>query len=262
MPTKHNKNYGAVLLPLLMLWPALTVQAENEEVIARCAKIPSVGDRILCLEDALRVSAQVGDTAIDADAVAEENPTPDSSVAAAVVAVAADDADLVEAVTEEAGQSAPPDAAPAAEETMPAATATVVVAVNNADVAEEVTKAAGQSEPPDVAPAPQADETLPAAVDAVTTAGTAEAQQFGLSEVQKQPESLDSIDVVVVSVDSNAYGKLIFTTKSGQVWRQTDQNRRRYRQIPFDAEIRQGAAGSFFIKPLSGGASIRVTHSK
>jgi len=264
MPTKHNKNYGAVLLPLLMLWPALTVQAENEEVIARCAKIPSVGDRILCLEDALRISAQVGDTAIDADAVAEENPTPDSSVAAAVVAVAADDADLVEAVTEESGQSAPPDAAaaPAAEETMPAATATVVVAVNNADVAEEVTKAAGQSEPPDVAPAPQADETLPAAVDAVTTAGTAEAQQFGLSEVQKQPESLDSIDVVVVSVDSNAYGKLIFTTKSGQVWRQTDQNRRRYRQIPFDAEIRQGAAGSFFIKPLSGGASVRVRRSK
>jgi len=68
--------------------------------------------------------------------------------------------------------------------------------------------------------------------------------------------------VVVVSVDSNAYGKLIFTTESGQVWRQTDQNRRRYRQIPFDAEIRQGAAGSFFIKPLSGGASVRVTRSK
>ncbi len=264
MPTKHNKNYGAVLLPLLILWPALTVQAENEEVIARCSKISSVGDRILCLEDALRGSAQAGETAIDADAVAEENPTSDSSVAAAAVAVAAVDADLVEAVTEESGQSAPPDAvaAPPAEETMPAATAAVVVTVNNADVAEEVTKAAEQSAPPDAVPAPPAEETLPAAVDAITTADTSEAQQFGLSEVQKQPESLDSIHVVVVSVDSNAYGKLIFTTESGQVWRQTDQNRRRYRQIPFDAKIRKGAVGSFFLTPLSGGAAVRVKRSK
>jgi hypothetical protein len=223
MPAKHNKNYGAVLLPLLILWPALTAQAENEEVIARCAKIPSVGDRILCLEDALRGSAQAGETALDADAVAEENPTPDSAVAAAAV----------------------------------------VVTVKNVDVAEEVTIAAGQSEPPDIAPAPQADETLPAAVDAVSAADALEAQQFGLSETQKNPEPLDSINVVVVSVDNNAYGKLIFTTERGQVWRQTDQRRPpRYRQMPFDAEIRQGAAGSFFIKPLSGGASVRVTRSK
>ena len=222
MPTKHNKNYGAVLLPLLILWPALTALAENEEVIARCAKIPSVGDRILCLEDALRVSARAGETAIDADAVAEENPTPDSSAAAAAVAVAADDADLVEVVTEESGQSVPPDAVAA----------------------------------------PAAEETMPAAAAAVTTAGTSEIQQFGLSEVQKQPESLDSIHVVVVSVDNNAYGKLIFTTESGQVWRQTDQNRRRYRQIPFDAEIRKGAVGSFFLTPLSGGAAVRVKRSK
>jgi hypothetical protein len=260
MPTKHNKNYGAVFLPLLILWPALTALAENEEVIARCAKIPSVGDRILCLEDALRVSARAGETAIDADAVAEENPTPDSSAAAAAVAVAADDADLVEVVTKESGQSVPPDAvaAPAAEETMPAAATAVVVTVNNADVAEEVTKAAGQSEPLDVAPAPQADDTLPAAVDAVTTTGTAEAQQFGLSEVQKQSESLDSIDVIVVAVSKNAYGKLIFTTGSDQVWQQTDQGTSRYRKIPFEATIRKGASGSHFIQPQNGGVSVRV----
>ncbi len=222
MPTKHNKNYGAILLPLLILWPALTAQAENEEVIARCAKIPSVGDRILCLEDALRGSTQAGEKAIDADAVAKENPTPDSAATAAAVAVAVDDADLVEAVKEEAEQSAPPDAVPA----------------------------------------PPAEEAIPVAAAAVTTAETPEIQQFGLSEAQKQGDSPDSVNVVVVSVDSNAYGKLIFTTKSGQVWRQTDQNRRRYRQIPFDAEIRKGAVGSFFIAPLSGGAAVRVKRSK
>ena len=222
MPTKHNKNYGAVLLPLLILWPALTAQAEYEEVIARCAKIPSVGDRILCLEDALRGSTQAGETAIDANAVAKENPTPDSSVAAAALAVAADDADLVEAVTEESGQFAPPDAAPA----------------------------------------PPAEETMPAAAAAVFAADALEARQFGLSEAEKDPEPLDSINAIVVAVNSNAYGKLIFTTESGQVWRQTDTNKRRYRQIPFEAEIRRGAAGSFFLRPLTGGPSIRVKRSK
>ena len=263
MPTKHNKNYGAVLLPLLVLWPALAAQAENEEVITRCAKIPSVGDRILCLEDALRGSTQAGETAIDADAIAKQNPTPDSAATAAAVAVAVGNADLAEAVTEEAEQSAPPDAvtAPPAEETMPATVAAVVV-VDNADLAEEVTAEDGQSAPPDAAASVQAEEAIPAAADTVNATESLEAQQFGLSEVQKQPESLDSIKVVVVSVDSNAYGKLIFTTESGQVWRQTDQNRRRYRQIPFDAEIRKGSVGSFFLAPQSGGAAVRVKRSK
>ena len=68
--------------------------------------------------------------------------------------------------------------------------------------------------------------------------------------------------MIVVAVDENAYGKLLFTTESGQVWRQTDQGRPRYRQIPFEAVIRNGAAGSFFIKPLSGGVAVRVKRSK
>jgi hypothetical protein len=222
MPTKRNKNYGALLLPLLMLWPALTAPAENEEVIARCAKIPGVGDRILCLEDALRESSQPGEAAVAADAVVEENPTPESGASAAAAAVA----------------------------------------VGSAEFAEEVTEPAGQSVPTDVASATQAAETIPAAVDAVTAADTSEAQQFGLSKVQNKPKPLDSVNVVVVAVDRSAYGKLLYTTDSGQVWRQTDQGRPSYRQIPFDAEIRKGAAGSFFIRPLSGGAAVRVKRSK
>ena len=264
MPTKHNKNYGALLLPLLVLWPALSTQAENEEVIARCAKIPSVGDRILCLEDALRGSTQAGETATDTDAMVHESPTPDSAATASVVAVAVGNADLAEAVTEEAEQSAPLDAVtpPPAEETMPAATTTVVVAVDNADLAEAVTAEAGQSAPPDAAASVQAEESIPAAADTVNATESLEAQQFGLSEAEKDPEPLDSINAIVVAVNSNAYGKLLFTTESGQVWRQTDTNKRRYRQIPFEAEIRRGAAGSFFLRPLTGGPSIRVKRSK
>lgn len=219
MPAKHDKNYGALMLPMLMLWPALTAQAGNEEAIARCAKIASVGDRILCLENALREASQAGEPALATDAVVEESPIPESGLSAAAAAIA----------------------------------------VDSADDTEEVTEAAGQSPPAEVVSAPQAEEAKPAAADA---AETAETRQFGLSEEQKQPESVDSINVIVAAVDKNAYGKLIFTTESGQVWRQTDQGRPRYRQIPFDAEIRNGAAGSFFIKPLSGGVAVRVKRSR
>lgn len=210
MPTQYHKNYAIVMLLI-----AATVAADdNEDEIARCARISSVGDRILCLEDALRESSHAGETTVAADAVVEDSPTPNSGASAA-----------------------PP-----------------LVTVGRADVAEEVAETAGQSAPPDVVSPPQAEETVAAAVDAVTTLGSAEAQ--------KQPDPLDSVNVVVVSVDSNAYGKLIFTTESGQVWRQTDQSARRYRQIPFDAEIRKGASGSYFIRPLTGGVSVRVRRSR
>jgi len=222
MPTKCNKNYSALLLSMLMIWPALTLPAENEEAIARCAKIASVGDRILCLEDTLRESSLAGEPAIAADAVVEESLTAEAGVSAAAAAIA----------------------------------------VGSADLTHDVTEAADQSPPMQVTTAPQAEETIPAAVDAATVVGTSDPQQFGLSEAQKNPEPLESVNVIVVAVDENAYGKLLFTTESGQVWRQTDQGRPRYRQIPFEAVIRNGAAGSFFIKPLSGGVAVRVKRSK
>ncbi|MFQ5548004.1 MAG: hypothetical protein ACE5FV_06930 [Woeseia sp.] len=56
MPERHYK-LGCLLVPLLTASAAF---AENEDVIAHCAKIGSVGDRILCLEDALR-QASSGD---------------------------------------------------------------------------------------------------------------------------------------------------------------------------------------------------------
>ena len=221
MPVIQFRNFLWVLASILAANTPAAAE-EPEEAIARCARIATVGDRILCLEDALRASLQAGGPAIPADAVVEESPIPESGLPAAAAAIP----------------------------------------VGSADVVEEVMEAAGQSAPTDIVLAPQAEETIPAAVDAVTAAGISDPQQFGLSETQGKPQPLDSVDVVVVAVDRNAYGKLIYRTEGGQVWRQTDNGRPRYRQIPFDAEIRDGAAGSFFIKPLSGGVAVRVKRSK
>ena len=52
MPVSKNKN--ATYAALLTFFFALPAQADNEDAIAKCARIASVGDRILCLESALR----------------------------------------------------------------------------------------------------------------------------------------------------------------------------------------------------------------
>lgn len=182
MPVITNRNYlfGALTGSLL----AAGAYAENEDAIARCARIASPGDRILCLEDALR-----GESATPA---ASESPT----------------------LTAESVQ----DDAPIAEQAM------------------------------------HAEETIVVAANARET----EIEQFGLTEEQKNPDPVTSIDVVVVKLSKTAYGNLIYTTDSGQVWMQTDQKSVRYQQLPVEMTIRDGASGSHFIQPQSGGVAVRV----
>ena len=167
------------LTTLALLLVFATAQAENEDVISRCARISSPGDRILCLEDALR------------------GPMP---------------VELAESQDE-----VPAEAVEASQETSP---------------------------------------EVEAEFDATET------EQFGLSEEQIRPDPPKSVDVVVVAVSQNAYGKLKFTTDTGQVWQQTDQRNARYRDLPVEAVIRAGASGSFFIQPRSGGVSSRVKRIK
>ncbi len=162
------KNRLAALVPLLIV---ASVQADNEDVIARCARIATPDDRILCLENALR------------------GPLPAEATKTAV----------------------------------------------------EVT-----AEPVDM---PQ---------QALPEPEPSEVERFGLPEDQRKPDAPASIDVVIVAVSENAYGKLIFTTDSGQVWQQTDSRNARYRDLPIDATIRSGVSGSYFIKPRSGGISSRI----
>ena len=106
----------------------------------------------------------------------------------------------------------------------------------------------------DNAPAMLADEVMAES----SVSENSETEQFGLTEKQLEPDPVTSVDVVVVKISKNAYGKMIFTTDDGQVWQQTDQRGARYRDLPVDAIIRNGASGSFFIQPQAGGIASRV----
>lgn len=194
MPVFQIRNYLCVLASILAASAPATAE-EDEDVITRCAQIASVGDRILCLEDALRPAA--GDPRENEIPIAVEPVAQDNTTAA--ISDTSDD---------------------------------------TIDAAVEVTSAAAAS------------------------AGKTETDQFGLDKAQKNPDPLTSIDVIVVAVSKSAYGKLIFTTGSGQVWQQTDHGSPRYRQIPFEATLREGASGSHFIQPQTGGVAVRVKRKK
>jgi hypothetical protein len=187
-PAGRARNCGAVLA----LLAAAIVHADSEDEIARCARIPSVGDRIICLEDALR----------RADDPHASMPT--------------------EAPGNGANTSASDTGTGTGDETARAAT-------------ERASEGAPQAR---------------------------EAAEFGLDESQKQAESLESIRVTVVAIDKNAYGKLRYITGDGQVWQQIDQRTPRYPDVPFPAEIRSAAAGSFFLQPLSSGVAVRVQRKR
>lgn len=231
MHTRYHMNYFAVIL----LAVTAVAAAENEDEIARCARISSLEDRILCLEEALR-QPYTEDESASAAPVADERAMPSESLPAE---------------TKESGNVGIRPAAPTAKE-------------------DSIAMAPGPEVPQKSTPP----EIVAEAGTETTAAGiTSDAQhadqsaarginEFGLSQSQRNPDSLDSINVRVVSIENDPYGKLIFVTESGQVWHQIDRSTPRYRQMPFEAEIRQGAVGSFFIKPLSGGVAVRVKRNR
>ena len=135
-------------------------------------------------------------------------------------------------VRSSAAEPAPePAPVPASEPARPAATAPAVTA--------EVRVAAGEDVPAADSDARQAD------------------QSFGLKE-KRPPKERDAIQVTVMSVTKNLRGKLVFATDGGQIWLQTDQRVARFGDTPFGAEIRPASMGSFFIRPNTGGVSVRV----
>lgn len=110
MPILPNKCYlfGSVFA-LVLCTP---VAADNEDAIARCAKIASVGERILCLENALRRAP--GDS--DRVSYTDEMPTPE----AITVGPESGAADLAVAGAESAVTTAVRDVEePASEELVP-----------------------------------------------------------------------------------------------------------------------------------------------
>ncbi len=190
MPLIYEKNIR--LCCAIALMAAMPAVAGNEDSIARCAKIGSLGDRILCLEDALLESS---------NEVAAAHPEADQA------------------------------ATPAIENAAPF------------PVESEVPLTAAEAEPVNTAdPAP-------------------DAENYGLKE-QRPPREMNTIQVTVTSVRKSLGNRYIFETEDGQVWVQTDQRTVRYEDTPFRVRIRPASMSSFFLKPESGGVSVRVRRKK
>ncbi len=81
MPVIQIKNYLCVFASILAA-SAPAVAEEPEEAIARCARIATVGDRLLCLENALRTSSRSSGETVHAEA--EELPEVDDEALTSV----------------------------------------------------------------------------------------------------------------------------------------------------------------------------------
>jgi hypothetical protein len=218
-PQNRPLLYAAIVLCL----SGQFAYAENEEIIATCARIATVGDRILCLEDALRRSPPAtGSAPVESDTrpiVATEH-----AAAAATVHVPAAPAATV-APTEHSPAASAAPAEPPAPAVQPATTVIISAADTPSDTVE------GASRPD---------------------------SNFGLKQVRE----VNTIQVTVTSVRKNLTNKLVFETEDGQIWIQTDQRNVRYEDAPFIARIRSASMGSFFLKPESSGVSVRVRREK
>jgi hypothetical protein len=117
MPVFESRNYLCLLLSLFFAGTTAAAE-EPEEAIARCAKIASVGERILCLENALR--EEPGQTTDQG--VIEEPAQAAEAVAAPVKASEPASDPLVEAAEVPEATVAEPVAEAASDvETMPQA---------------------------------------------------------------------------------------------------------------------------------------------
>lgn len=102
-----------------------------------------------------------------------------------------------------------------------------------------------------------------------TSAMTTEPVSTDTRDTGKKPESstppktkisIDEINVTVVSVKKNNVGIHYFQTSDGQVWKQKSATRWGL-EVPFDARIKKGLVGSFFLVH-EGGKSTRVKRVK
>ena len=199
MPVIADKStlFGVLIVLLL----AHTALAEGEDVIARCAQIASVGDRILCLENALR----------QAPPEIDNGPQNEEAVRLRETVILSDDIQ--------------PN-----------------IAVNQlTDVSLDSVGTEADSTP--------------------TSDATPQSDDFGLKD-QRPSKETATMRVTVISVRKNLNRRYIFETADGHTWLQTDQRTVRLADTPFTAEIRPASMGSFFLKPASGGVSIRVRREK
>jgi hypothetical protein len=97
---------------------------------------------------------------------------------------------------------------------------------------------------------------------AAADASPAEADSVRRSTRSRQPADTQdeetSVIVTVVEVRSGAPGRSIFVTDEGEVWVQSGGRRLYPPQTPFEAEVRPGALGSYFLDAEAPGFPIRI----
>ena len=116
MPLINTRHYFCILVSALIMSASATA-ADTEEAIAQCARIASVVDRILCLENALRRASGDSNRDSDTDGVSPlEAITVEPASGAADLAVADTKSEVtteVRDVEEPARQEVAPEISPA-----------------------------------------------------------------------------------------------------------------------------------------------------
>lgn len=82
-------------------------------------------------------------------------------------------------------------------------------------------------------------------------------KNFGLDKVIEPKDKVEKITSVVSAIQKTAYGKLIVTLESGQVWRQTNNTTLRLKPGQ-EVYVEEGALGSYFLGKESSNKRIRV----
>jgi hypothetical protein len=218
--------YGAIALAVAGNVHAQTVELSDLE---SCARLASPDLKLACFEAIIAKEKSVVEP--PAEALVPEVP-------------ATADIDAVQA-------EVPESVAPAA------------ATVSEAKTAEESLPAANST----LEPVPAADEAVataaePAAVQAEMATSTA-AHSFGREHLESADEQTEILRAVVVDVDKDHYGALIFHLDNGQVWRQVEPRYFPYpRNQEFDVLITIGMMGDYRLQVGGTGRKVRIRRTK
>jgi hypothetical protein len=100
-------------------------------------------------------------------------------------------------------------------------------------------------------------------VQLLTTDDIADQQQanFGHENKQRTEDLINQIQATIIKIKKAPHGELIITLDNGQVWRQTDNTRLKFREDQM-VIIKRGAFGSFFIGKENANKRIRAKRVK
>ncbi len=105
---------------------------------------------------------------------------------------------------------------------------------------------------------------LPTVSAAVATAPDAaqDRRDFGKFAYAKEKKERESLTVQIVSATKGGTGLWTFRTSDGQIWRQVNSKRVRFRSQSFEAEISKAPLGGFYFRPADQKLRLRVKRIK